>query len=488
MATSKKSKEKDDTVISIVSEDETLIFDAEDHLEQATYDEDGNPVTAAEETVSVIPEVKKEEETTESELKIDVSMDMDTEEGSESSSANEEKKESLPDAEGSLLSKASKMFSKNKKNKKSKNTEKKSKKAKEVKKETIEEVKLSGEELRRQQIREMKLEEQKREQEYLEQEEFRSIWASLSSAMKEQTMLRGVISGIEEVSSDAGSQYIFVSLIYQDRLKIMIPFIDLYRDNPVRESVDTSTEEGKRNYLARQKAMAEKLYGLETPFILTHMVRGSSNAIDDYKISASRKKAIEIIEKANFEPNKKTGVARYEVGSDVDATVISVGKFGITASVGGIDTMVSAHQLTFRYISSPEVMKSYYHVGQTIRLHIRDIRINAKGKRSLIVEGHTAELREAAMRQKTLLSLNSSCIGTITSIKPSKKRPDAVVIRMYLDNYKMPAISNAIPPSKAGKFPKAGDKARVKVVGFRPDGMVLVQFRGLHGAPNYTLV
>ena len=87
--------------------------------------------------------------------------------------------------------------------------------------------------------------------------------------------------------------------------------------------------------------MSEKLYGVETPFLITNMELGEASFQGDYSIAASRRKALEIIEKVNFEPDPATGVARLEEGTFVNAPLISVGNFGLTACIGGIDTQLS---------------------------------------------------------------------------------------------------------------------------------------------------
>lgn len=484
MATSKIDN-VNENVITAVSENEVLTFDTDDDLEPVVTFEDGEIIIPQNTNVD-------EHNVEAKELVVTVSME-DTEDSQESEKISDDEvlQEETPknEEEGKDAADAT-----NKKRKKAEKRKKKNKKSgsKETKKEQApvsadESEKQDMHDIRQKLLRERQQEIEQKNREWHEQELFRSMWNSLKSAKEKGTILTGVISGLEEISVDKNNQYIFVSIIYEDRLKILIPFIELYRDNPIRDSVDLTTKEGRKSYLQRQKAMAEKLYGLETPFIITNMAKGSNKDNTDYSIAASRKKALEILERTNFEPDKKTGIARYEVGSDIEATIISVGKYGVVASVGGIDTMIAARQMTFKYIAGPETVEALFHVGQKVNVHVREITTDEFGHRKLVVDGRYAELRDARSRQQTLLSLNSFCVGTITSIAQSKTRPDAVVIRMYLDNYRMPAISNAIPPSKAGKFPMPGDKARVKVMGFRPDGMVLVQFRGLHGAPNYTL-
>ena len=121
-------------------------------------------------------------------------------------------------------------------------------------------------------------------------------------------------------------------------------------------------------------------------------------------------------------------------------------------------------------------------------LQIRSIKKDEKGRRHIVADGHPAELLDAKTRQGNLLTIGSYCIGTVTNITQSKTKTGYIIVRMYLDNYNMPAITNAIPPSKAGTFPMPGDKARVQVTGFRDDGMVLVIFRGFHGSPNFSML
>lgn len=322
-----------------------------------------------------------------------------------------------------------------------------------------------------------------------ERERFYAGWSGIESAMRRKTYLRGMIAGVEEkdLSGTAASKLktgVFVSVIYDEIFKILIPFDQLYREFPIdMQTVDLSTEAGIAAFARRQKAMAEKLYGLETPFMVTHMDAGEGRlgATSDYAIFASRAEALEIIERANFVPDR-SGNVEMEEGSLVQAIITSTSDYSIAVNVGGVDTRIPVRNLTYRYISGPDDIRRMYEVGQRITVQIASVKTNEDGTHDVEVTPRPVELMTAKSRQGSLLRVTDQCVGTVTGIYASKNSPGKIIVSLYLEKYGMPAMSNAFAPSKMGDYPQPGDQIRVTVAGFGDNGMVYVHCRGFHGA------
>ena len=129
-------------------------------------------------------------------------------------------------------------------------------------------------------------------------QQFLAGWAGLQSAMRREHIMYGVVSSIDEMPlKDTASEYlhtgIFVTIIHNNTYKIRIPFQSLYRRFPVdMRTVDLYSEEGVRSFILRQRAMAEKLYGLSIPFVIDYMDADRISPNEDYAISTSRAKSL----------------------------------------------------------------------------------------------------------------------------------------------------------------------------------------------------
>lgn len=328
--------------------------------------------------------------------------------------------------------------------------------------------------------------EQEREQRNAMRQKFLAGWSGLYQAMRRETVMFGTVSSIDELPlSDTASEFrrtgIFVTIIYNNLYKIRIPFQYLYRRFPVdMNTVDLDTEIGVRRFILRQRAMSEKLYGLEIPFVITYMDADNIDPDEDYAIAASRAKALEIFERANYEPNAE-GHALVEEGTFVnDARIISVADWSIQVNVKGVDTIIPVYNLTYKPVFRTTDLGDRYHVGDTISVEVLKIEKVSDGVHNIVVTAKPAELIRA---QASPLSIHEGemTIGTVTTIAESKNHPGQIVISIYLDFYDRPAFTNELPASRLGLYPQPGDKVRVTVRQIYDNGMIKVACRQMHG-------
>ena len=318
-------------------------------------------------------------------------------------------------------------------------------------------------------------------------QQFLAGWAGLQSAMRREHIMYGVVSSIDEMPlKDTASEYlhtgIFVTIIHNNTYKILIPFQNLYRRFPVdMRTVDLYSEEGVRSFILRQRAMAEKLYGLSIPFVIDYMDADRISPNEDYAISASRAKALEIYERANYEPSPD-GHAQVEEGTFVnDATVVAVSDWSVQVNVRGVDTTIPVRDLTYRYISRTTDISSLYEVGQKISVQVMRIEKGDDGIRTIEVSGKPPELVRAKSSPLAVRE-GEMTVGTVTNIVNSRTLPGRVKINMYLDYYNRPAVSNEFPASRMGFYPQPGDRVRVTVREIYESGMLRVSCRQTHGA------
>lgn len=328
---------------------------------------------------------------------------------------------------------------------------------------------------------------QEREQRNATRQQFLAGWAGLQSAMRREHIMYGMVSGVDEKPlKDTASEYlhtgIFVTIVHNDTYKILIPFQNLYRRFPVdMRTVDLYSEEGIRSFILRQRAMAEKLYGLNIPFVIDYMYANRISPNEDYAINASRAKALEIYERANYEPGPD-GHAQVEEGTFVnDATIVAVSDWSIQVNVRGVDTTIPVRDLTYRYISRTTDISSLYEVGKKISVQVMRIEKGDDGIHNIEVSGKPPELIRAKSSPLAVRE-GEMTVGTVTNIVNSRTLPGRVKINMYLDYYDRPAVSNEFPASRMGFYPQPGDRVRVTVREIYESGMIRVSCRQTHGA------
>ena len=325
-----------------------------------------------------------------------------------------------------------------------------------------------------------------REQRNVVRQQFLAGWAGLQSAMRRETIMYGTVASIEEKPlGETSSAYlktgIFLTIIHNKTYKILIPFQALYRRFPVdMHTVDLNSEEGVRSFILRQRAMAEKLYGVTIPFVIDYMDANRVDPEADYAIGASRAKALEIFEKANYEPGPDGNVAVTEGSFVTDARIISVSDWSIQCNVKGVDTIIPVRNLTYRYISKTTDISDLFKVGDTISVQVLQISKGSDGIHDIEVSAKPVELIKAKASSLAIRE-GEMTYGTVTTIADSRNNPGQVVISLYLDMYDRPAYSNEFPASKLGFYPQPGDKVRVTVRQIFDSGMIRVSCRQTHG-------
>lgn len=324
-----------------------------------------------------------------------------------------------------------------------------------------------------------------------ERERFLAGWSALKTAMRRHSIVNGVVSSVEirhvggpdEVTEDL----VLLAVMLDGGYKVLVPLEEFYQENPVdmRTATDLDTAEGQRELTRRKRALAEKLYELQIPLIITDMEMNDrdENGAYDYAIVGSRRKALDIIEMQNFGAGRGGNQAINE-GDMVPATITSVSIHGVAVVVGGVDTRIPMRLLTFRYLLDA---RTAYHVGQELLVYVNKIETLPNGRHEIEVSAKQAELQSARMRQK-LLPVGTSTLGVITSVRPAPSRPDipagTLNITAYLKMYDMPAIVRGLPVAYLGRPPIAGDEVRLVVLGFTPAGFVVANCRSFNGAPG----
>lgn len=308
--------------------------------------------------------------------------------------------------------------------------------------------------------------------------------SSLQAAKNTKAILSGYIVAVEPMPTgrsapDGQQNLVMVSVMVDNRYKVMIPFEELYRDDPLAsDSVDRHSREGWADIERRQRQLAEKLYGNNITFCVTNVLVKSP---DDYAISGSRKMALEIQERRNFDEK----APRIKEGGVYTAQILSVGNYALFVSLGGVDATIPLRDATFAYCRT---LHDKFSACDTINVEVQEVKRRADGRVALTLSGLSPELADARERQKSgIVSPKMRTLGQIVSIKNSSKHPGKIVIRAYLQHFGMPAVVRAMSPSDLGVAPKAGDWLRLEVNTITDSGFVVCTCRGYQDAPKIIM-
>ena len=325
-----------------------------------------------------------------------------------------------------------------------------------------------------------------------------TAWAEIKAAKEAGRILYAKIVGAQRMNTGATASAARTELVavalFENRYKVIIPFQELYRENPINMSlyhdfktlnkvgeVDENSvydEKLLAEYNRRENNIIERLYGYITPFIVVDIEEGDS--ADERVILGSRKRAIRHFARANFLP-AEDGSTKMKVGDIVDCMVMSVGNGAIWVNVGGVDTKVPIMALTYRYIGTRyetgEVIKlsKYYYPGQMLKVVITEIEQTPQGPR-LLVTGKPTEQMENKVRQKSLITIGMQVKATIVNLGEGS---DGASVKMmcYIDDYDMPAVVPAYVPQGRGK-PERGRTALLTITGrYETTGMLSAKCR-----------
>lgn len=286
------------------------------------------------------------------------------------------------------------------------------------------------------------------------------LFRSLQKAYKAKKIIHGVMTGIMKID-DKEDQEVCAVMLYDNEIKILIPYPEFFRNQTY-----TGNSKEEQN---RKKALLQDMIGAEIDCIIT------SADFQKGTIIASRAKALEILEKINFTPDEKTKRRRINEKDLAWGRVMAVRSRSIIVNLGGIDATIRANKLTYRFIENENTLHEMFHVNDRIQVEVNEIRKMENGRYYIYISRKSLELIDSMIKLENNggPSYDEQCEATISDIKPNKKN-----ITMYLNQYKMPAISKSVPSDRFGDYLKVGDKVLVTVKSYSNDGMIIVNIFG----------
>lgn len=281
------------------------------------------------------------------------------------------------------------------------------------------------------------------------------LFRSLQKAFKTGSMIQGVLTGTMELG-DEENQEVCAVMLYDNEVKILIPYPEFFR-----RPAYTGNSKEEQN---RKKTLLQDMIGAEINCIIT------SADFQEGTIIASRVKALEILERINYTPDEKTKRRRINVKDFAWGRVMAVRSRSIIVNLGGIDATIRANNLTHKFIENENTLRDMFHVNDRIQVEVDEIREMENGRYFIRISRKSLELIDSMIKLENHVAPHhyEKCVATISDIKPNKEN-----ITMYLDQYKMPAISKSVPSDRFGDYLKVGDKVLVTVISYRRDGMII---------------
>lgn len=310
-------------------------------------------------------------------------------------------------------------------------------------------------------------------------QKFHSGVSAIQEAMRRHQILHGSIGAVTTISARDTNANLKIDQVYfcvavENGFIVRIPFDEFFRDDAIDMSTVTlASKEGREDYVRRQRQLAEKMYGAQVSFVVTF---AEFTSPDDYMILGSRKQALEVYERRNYIGLSGGIEPRYKKGDMVKGQVLAVGVHSLRVYADGVDVTVPVHALTFRFANNLEAL---YSVGDTILFEIADIRTRTDGRISLSLDARRAELNDAKQRMR-IVPIGTRTVGTIVSVRPSKRSPNKIVIYAWLDAFDLPAVVRSLDPKFLAATPIAGDKVRLEVYDYAEGGFVRTRCTGFH--------
>ena len=312
--------------------------------------------------------------------------------------------------------------------------------------------------------------------------------ASARTAMKNFTLCKGVVSGVERFRV---GKYLEVCLTIpmEANLKAVIPISKFFQRYPIdMNTVNLDTKEGRAQYLERQEKIANRLIGLPTRFLIEDIKQEDAHGI--VVCMANRTNALAIIRHAYW---MREGAPIKEM-SLWDATVVYSAMHVVIICLHGYEKKIPDEILTNRYVTDCRVQ---YPVGSSIPVAVTEItkegEFDFKAKLDCIA-GELAACKDnldklqVPYRGEGPDSSNEdkgnqmNAIATISKII-RKEDQDAKQAKFYawIEGYDVPAKVASIPFNRFGRPLRVGDRVVCTITGKTDYGYAVIYVRHMAG-------
>ena len=325
-----------------------------------------------------------------------------------------------------------------------------------------------------------------------------NTFAEANAAKESGRILYTTFIGVQKMDAKGTNSiapYEVMALGQYGNLKVMMPFSEIHKDNPINISLyhnfRTLNQDGEvdensvfdvkalNDYNRRQTSIIERLYGYTTPFMVMEIAPGEN--IEDSVILGSRKRALHHFTRANFLPDSN-GETRIKEGDVVDCAIFAVGSGSVWANIGGVDTRISLANLTYRFVGirydtkEEYKLSRYFHINQMIKVVIKNIEQTPNGPQ-LLVTAKPTELLAQKSGKGASVAVGMQMQAIIVRVAEGKDE-SSVSLTCWIEAYDRTAYVPAYVPTGRIK-PERGRTALLTINGMYDSGMLIAWCRAV---------
>lgn len=294
--------------------------------------------------------------------------------------------------------------------------------------------------------------------------------SALESVRRTKTILSGKIIGVEELTLN-GNLVVTAAILGKNKTKMNVPFEEMYTETVIDMStVDLNTENGKKQYIQRQRQMLAKMLGLPIEMCILRVIKNYDGLGHD-TILGSRREAAALLRDLSFNPDSP----HCKEGEIYNAKIISVSPHSLAATFNGVDFVVPQSVLSNRFILD---LQMYYKPGDKLPFRMDDLKITKDGV-SFKANTLAAELQECRNRYG-LITVNTIARAVITRIRRNNASK-RIEIYAWLPDYELPCRIVYMSPNDFGREIVSGDEVQVVISRFTENGYLEARCRSLHG-------
>ncbi len=274
--------------------------------------------------------------------------------------------------------------------------------------------------------------------------------AQYDTARRQETLMTGIV-GSADIDEKLGNAF---WVIYDDNVKIFIPYEEALMIQPA-DIGNANTHKA----LVSKKNILTNAIGAQVSYIITSMQIDSESGTA--VCVGSRVAGLKKERKMYFGPSR---VYEIQEGTDVDATILSVGPYAVYITTCGIDKKVRNTDLSFQF---HENLKDHFTPGQVIRMRIMKMNLDADIPK-LFLSAKPILIREYQENLK-LVRPGSRYCATVVSIH-ANHQGDGIRAHLFVEEAMFPATCVDIKPGilknicsgtkvifeVSGKFPNSG--------------------------------
>lgn len=245
-------------------------------------------------------------------------------------------------------------------------------------------------------------------------------------------------------------------------VKVVIPFKEVFQNEPKFEGTDALTEEGEKDLLKRQMQFLRGLIGAVVRYLPENIIEQADGS---YTIIGSRANAL-AIEREYYYCRENANI---KVGGIYNARVMVVNPGNATIALGGVEKVIPIRSLTNRYCPD---LRDLYEAGSVIPVFISDLKVKDNDV-DVTFDCLKGEAYSSMDNAKSIVR-GEVTFARISKIVPYTEPDGTKRTRLYgwHESWNLPVRFTKIPANRHGRPIEIGDRVRFVVVAQMEDGYI----------------